>query len=794
MPPRWPGDSVRTLTRALLRDLLRLRGQVVATALVVACGVAIFVGMFGTWQALADAQRDGYERARFADAFASLRRAPDSVARGLESIPGVAAVVPRVVQDVVLDVPGLEEPGQGRLVGASFDPEDARNAVQIRSGRAPRAGRREVIASEAFARANGLLPGSSVAAILAGRRVELEVVGTGISPEFVYELPPGSLFPDNRRFGVLWMQADAAAQAAGMEHAFNDVVLGLAPGASLPGVIEAVDRVLEPYGGRGAYGRDEQLSHRFISDEIAQNRVSATYIPAVFFAVAAFLLNAVLARLTAMQRVQIGTLRAFGYAAGTIALHYVRFALVVVAIGGAAGFAGGVAIGHALAGVYRDYYHFPRLAYTLDARLAAGVVLVLAATAAAGAAIAATRIAALRPADAMRAPAPAVYRHVARASVVGIRLPASARMVLRGLARRPLRSALGVLGIAAGCGLVLLGFYFHGAMESLLHLQFEVIQREDVSVAFREPRGPETAYELARLPGVMRVEMLNVEPVRIRHEQRSRRIELVGMQPGSELRRLVDTRERAVPLPAEGVVLSAKLAELLAVTPGRSVTLDFIEGQRRSVGILVTGIADDYAGLAAYVDAGTLVRLSGTGPRSTAALLRVAPEHVAELYRVLKRTPGLAGVSLRGAGIASFREILDRSFAMAASINVAFACLMAFGLVYNGARIALSERSVELATLRVLGFTRGETATLLLGEQAALTLAALPTGVLVGTGLAAFFAVRLSTELYRVPLVLSPGTIVAAMATTVAAAVLSGALVGLRVRRLDLLDVLKARE
>ncbi len=787
---------MRTLNLALSRDLSRLRGQVLATALVVACGVAIFVGMFGTWQALSGAQQRYYRDARFADVFVQLTRAPDAIASRLRALPGVAAVVSRVVEDVILDVPGLPEPAQGRLVGTRFEPAPALAVVVLREGRAPVPGAaREAVASEPFARANELHPGSRLHAVIAGRLADVDIVGVGISPEYIYEVSPGSLFPDNRRFGVLWMDADVVARAAGKEHAFNDVAFALAPGASLPAVIAAVDRELVPYGGRGAYGRDEQLSHRFITDEIAQNRVSATYIPAVFFAVAAFLLNVVLGRLAAMQRVQIGTLRAFGYGALDVAWHYVKFALVVVALGGAVGFAGGVWIGAALAGIYRDYYHFPALAFALDWRLVAALTITLAVVAAAGAAIAAIRIARLEPADAMRPAAPLVYRrHVLDAGLLGRQLPASARMVVRGVLRRPVRSALGVLGIAAGMGLVLLGFYFHDAMRQLLHVQFEVIQREDVSIAFREPRGPETGFELARLPGVLRVELMRAEPARIGFEHRHRRIEVMGLAPASELRRLVDTRERAVALPRDGIVLSSKLAELLAVKPGARVSLAFTEGERRSVSVEVAGLVDDYAGVAAYVDAEALARLAGDSPRATGALIRADPRHIDALYHALKRMPGVSGVSLREAGLASFRAILDRSFAVAATLNIVFACLISFGLVYNGARIALSERATELATLRVLGFTRGETIGLLLGEQGILTAAALPVGVAAGVGLALYFAWRLSTELYRMPVVFTPHTVLLALGVTLAAAVLSGMLVGWRVRTLDLLGVLKARE
>ncbi|GIK87745.1 MAG: hypothetical protein BroJett026_32260 [Betaproteobacteria bacterium] len=782
---------MRTLRRALRRDLVRMAAQVATAALVVACGVAVLAGMFGTWQALARAQREFYADARFADVFASLTRAPRAVEATLAAVDGVAAVRARVAVDVVLDVPGLAEPASGRLVGVRVDAPEPLNRVVLRAGRLPaprRAG--EAVASEAFAQAHGLRPGDAVGAVIGGRLWALVVVGIGLSPEFVYEIAPGALVPDARHFGVLWMDEDALAAASGRDGAFNDVALALAPGARAEQVVADVDALLAPYGGRGAYGRDDHVSHRYLTDEIAQNRVTATWLPAVFFAVAAFLVAVTLGRLVAMQRLQIGALRAFGYTRGEVAAHYASFALAIVAVGGVAGLAAGTGLGALLTRLYRDFYRFPELAFRLDAELLAVVAAALAAVAVAGAAGASARVAALAPADAMRPPTPPVYR----AGRLLPRLPASARMVARALARRPFASAAGVAGIAVGLALLVVGFYFRDALEVLLHAQFEMARREDVAVVFREPSGPQALHALARLPGVTRVEGERAEPVRVAAGHRVRRTVLVGVAPDDELARLLDRHGRAVPLPAQGVLLSAKLAEGLYVRPGAAVDVELLGGTRRAGRVVVAGLVDDWTGLALWAPREVVDRLAGEGPRFTGARLRADRDALADLYRSLKETPGLAAVALREQTVATFRAILDRSFALSAAIDVGFACLIAFGLVYNGARVALSERAAELATLRVLGFTRAETAGLLLGEQAVITLAAIPLGMALGAALAAWFATRLSTELYRIPFVVTSSTLGLAALVTLASAVASGALVGWRVRAFDLIGVLKARE
>ena len=107
----------------------------------------------------------------------------------------------------------------------------------------------------------------------------------------------------------------------------------LAPGASERAVIDALDRLLEPYGGMSAHGRDEQLSHRILSQEINQWKVIGTLIPSIFLAVAAFLLNVVLSRQVATQREQIAALKALGYANGAIAAHYLLQVVCIVLLG-----------------------------------------------------------------------------------------------------------------------------------------------------------------------------------------------------------------------------------------------------------------------------------------------------------------------------------------------------------------------------------------------------------------------------------------------------------------------------
>jgi putative ABC transport system permease protein len=787
---------VTALRRKLLRDLWHLRGQVVAIALVVACGVAVVVTSRSAYESLALSQSTYYARYRFADVFAQLERAPETLRERIAAIPGVAAVETRIVAEVTLDVPGLAEPATGRLLSIPERRVPTLNDLHLRRGRWIEPGRRdEVLISEAFAEANGLRPGDAIGAVLHGRWERLRVVGVALSPEYVYEIQGTSIFPDNRRFGVLWMSRDALGPPFEMEGAFDDVSLRLTAGAAEDEVIARLDRLLERYGGLGAYGREDHVSHRFISDEIAQNRVFGTVVPAIFLGVAAFLLNVVLSRLVAMQRDQIAVLKAFGYADRAVAGHYLGFALVAVALGSLVGVLLGLWLGARINEMYVNFYRFPVFRYEPGATVIGAAVGASALAAIVGALGAVRRVLALPPAEAMRPEPPARFRPgLLERSGAGARLPASARMIWRNLARRPWRAALSVLGMALAVSILLVGRYFVDAVQYLADVQFRTVQREDLTVAFREPLPSTVRHDLHALPGVLRAEPFRVVAARLRFEHARRRVPVFGLPADAELRRILGADLHPMPPPREGVILTGKLADILRVAPGDRLTIEVLEGERPVRQVVVAGRVDELLGLSAYMDARALHRLLREQGSWSGAFLRVDATRADVLNAELKRMPAVAGASSRLAMLASFESTLARSFGIFTSVLVIFASVIACAMVYNAARIALSERGRELASLRVLGFTRGEIAGLLLGEQALLTLLALPVGFWIGRGLCAAIASAYQWELFRLPLVIGPRSYVFAALVIAIAALASGWIVRRRLDRLDLVAVLKTRE
>lgn len=773
-----------------------MRSQVVSIALVAACGIATYVTMRGSYESIAAAQKNYYDQHRFADVFAQLKRAPESLAGRLAEIPGVAAVETRVVQEVTLDVPGLAEPAMGRLISLPDRQAPRLNTLFLREGRWIEAGnRREVLASEAFADANGLRPGDSIGAVINGRWERLYIAGVALSPEYVYEIRSGDIFPDNRRFGVLWMSREALGSAYQMEGAFNDVSFLLTPGASEPDVIARIDTLLEPYGSLGAYGREEQISNRFLSDEIAQDRITGIFVPSIFLGVAVFLVHVVLSRLVSTQRNAIGLLKAFGYGYRAIGLHYLQFAAAALLLGALLGIPLGVWMGRGMARLYADYFRFPELLFTPSARLFVVALALCSAAAALGALAAVRSAAALPPAEAMRPESPPVFRP-GLAERLGVQeyFSIGTRIILRNLQRRPWKALLNVVGMALAVAILIVGFYFYDAIDYLVKVEFQTALRDDVTLTFSTAQSGSAVHDLERLPGVLRSEPFRTVPARLRFGHRSRRIAILGLQPGGQLRRLVDSRMKIVELPREGMALSAKLAQILGVVPGDAVTVEVLEGERVVQRVNVTATVDELIGMAAYMDIRSLHALLGESGTVSGAFLAVDPRAAPRLYAFLKSTPAVSGVAVREAMLEGFYQTIARSLRITTGALVIFASIIAAGMVYNGARISLSERGQELGSLRVLGFSQREIGWMLLGEQGLLAAVSVPAGFGLGYAICLLLTAVMQTELYRMPLVITGRTYVLAFAVVALASCLTGILIFRRMRRMDLVAVLKTRE
>ena len=787
---------VRPLDQKLLRDLNRLKGQVLTIALVVACGIAAFVSMKGNYVSIIDAQRAYYERTRFADVFVRLERAPESVRTDLEQLAGVSRVDTRVAAIGTVPIATMTKPVRAQLLSLPKDEQRRLNRIQVVAGRSIEPGRHdEVVLLNAFAEAHGLQPGSTLPVVINGTLRRLRVVGLALSPEYIMAISPGSITQDPKSFAVLWMGREPLAAAYRLEGSFNDVSLTLQPGASVRAALAEIDRALEPYGGLGAIARSKQLSNYIIDSETLQLEAMSNVVPLIFLAVAALLLNVVLSRLVHLQRPEIAALKAVGYTNAEVGLHFLKFVLAIGALGALLGVGLGTWLGSAMTTMYAGYFKFPNLSFHLDIGSAAFAVAISFVAAGTGAFFAVRQVVRLPPAEAMRPAPPAQYRRsiIDRLGLTSIAGPAL-HMIVRELERRPLRTIGSSLAISASVGLLVVAGWYRDGLEALLYTQFHEVMREDVIVTFTDPRPARAIHELEMLPGVLSAEGLRSVPVRFKSGHLHRDGTLLGYQDDGELRTARDKWGRPHPMPASGVVLTETLSQLLRVSPGDSINIEVREGDRRTLSVTISSFVDEGFGLQGHMRSESLHRLLQQQPLVSAGLLRVHPAQHETVDLALKRLPYVAAVNRRSEVLQQFREQSGLMITIMTVIITVFGATITVGVVYNNARIALSVRARDLASLRVLGFRRSEISAILLGEMAVQVVLALPLGLWFGNVLIAGIASTIDPETYRLPIIVTQASYGYAVLVTLVASALSGLLVRRKLDGLDLIGVLKTRE
>jgi len=786
---------VKPLHIKLLRDLARLWAQALAIAMVVAAGVATLIIGTGAYDSLSGTRARYYEANAFADIFASATRAPRGLIADIAAVRGVAVAEGRIAEPAVLDIDEMAQPGSALLISLPDVVPQRLNKIYLRTGRLPQPeSEDEVVINEPFALAHHFGPGATFRVLMNGAVRTVRVTGVALSPEFIYAQGPGDILPDPSRFGVLWMSEKTLAAAYNLNGAFSSLLVKLVPGERPEDAIDAIDARLARYGGQGAYGRKDQRSNAFLDSELIQLRGVSLLLPPIFLLVAAFLVNMTLSRMIALEREQIGLLKALGYSSWSVALHYVEFATLIALLGAAIGIGAGIYFGAAVTRLYAQSYNFPFLVFSRNPMvygLAAGITFL---AAIAGALRAAVGAAHLPPAIAMVPPAPPHYGRRLAWNRIDRMVSQSVVMTARHLLHWPWRTAGGVLGVAMAVAVLTGSMWTFGATDALINYTFYQSARQDASIAFSGEKPMSALFAVARLPGILHAEPFRAVSAVIRSGAVERRTGLMGQLPHAELTRVVDARGALVDLPAWGLVISSALARILRVQQGDTVAVSLLEGDRGTVEVPISAIIESYLGLTAYMNLGALNRLLREGDMISGVNVSVDASRQTQLFAALKATPSASTISLQKVSLQRYRETLAANISVMITIYVSFAGIIAFGVIYNFARISLSEQGRELASLRVLGFSSAEVAALLLGEIGTVVLCAQPLGWLIGLGIAKLAADSFGTELYRIPLVVGPEVYATASLVSIGAATISGLVVRRRIDRLDMIAVLKTRE
>ncbi|WP_245605356.1 ABC transporter permease [Roseicyclus elongatus] len=712
------------------------------------------------------------------------------------AIPGVVTAEARVAGTAVLDLPNRTETAVGRILSWPESDAPLLNVPIQRTGTTPRPGRAdEVMVTEPFAEANGFQIGDSFIANINGQARALTITGTVLSPEFIYTIGPGALMPDNEGFGIIWMSEPAVAAAYDMAGAFNALSLRLAADARPAEVLDLLDSLLEPYGGLGAYGRDRQQSDSFVSAEIDQLRGMAMVVPPIFFAISAFLVGMVMSRIVALERAQIGLLKALGYSDLEVCVHYLMLAGLIACFGILIGWGAGTWMARGMASQYAAFFDFPYLIFRVPAWVYAMSGLAALITTLLGAVRAALAAARLAPAIAMQPPAPPRFRRSVIDSVMAaLRLSQSTIMVLRSIIRWPVRSGLTALGIGCAVSTVIASSFMYDALDEIMDMAFYQANRQDAMLLFNGDL-PETALpDILRLPGVLQAEPQQFHAAVLRNGPREKTVSLEARHPDASLSRVIGAEGQVIVAPPGGILLAERLAGHLDLGVGDTVEVAFLTGRRETHEMIVTGLVEQYFGLGAYVDAGFMDATFRQSARMNVANLMIDEDQLDALHARLQDIPALSGLIMMTDTRTSFLETINENVVIVNGVYATIAILISVGVAYNAARIQMSERARELASLRILGFTRGEVSMILVGEIMLLALLAQPIGWLLGAWIAQAMSNSFTSDLYGIPLVLEADNFAYASLVVLGACLASVLVVRRRIDRMDLVAVMKTRE
>jgi putative ABC transport system permease protein len=787
------------LTKKMLRSMLKQRGQVLAVGAVVLCGTSSYIALASCHRNLLLTRDTYYAENRFADFEIQLERAPETVLFKVQEIPGVRQVRGRITEEVKLEAPGLGEAKTGRIVSMPDERRNVINNVVVTQGRYFNAGAvNEVILSERFAQANGLGIGESLYATIDGRKHTLKIVGFGASPEYIYIIRSmASLVPEPERFAILWVPEKFAEDAKNMQAACNNIVGTLDDPESAERVLDAAADLLKPYGVYAKTSREHQVSNRFISDEIQGLGVQARVLPAVFLGVAALVIFIVLNRMVRNERTQIGLLKAYGYGNVTVAIHYMQYALFQSMLGAIGGFIAGQWLASGMIRLYVRFYTFPILRSRIYPDVLVESMGIAVFFSLLGAAMAAYRAARIHPAESMRPGSPRRGRHTIfeRYPALWRRLSFTWKMIVRNVSRNAFRAGLNVFGVMISTAQLIVGFYAIDAVTYVIDFQYQMTQRQDATVSFFFERGKDALHETERLPHVREAEPLLQYPFEMRNGWHKKNAVIVGLSRDGNLQRLLDTEDRRVDVGEAGLVLSSALAKALRVGVGDEVELKPLMGKvTKEKRVPVSRVVEQFLGMSGYMNIEALSRVLDEPYTMNAVLVRTDRGTASGLHDELKDVPAVASVELREDALRSLQNTLATSMRIMGVVSIVFAGVIAFSIIYNVTMVSLGERERELASLRVLGFTRGEVGAILFNENFLTGALGVVLGIPAGMAMVWGMMHAFDMELFRFPFYIAPRTYLISTSLTVGFIILANLAVRWKINRLDMVETLKGRE
>ncbi|KDR94696.1 putative ABC transport system permease protein [Peptoclostridium litorale DSM 5388] len=785
------------LYKKMMRDIMHHKLVYISSALVIVIGLSMYTSMFMVMENLQAAMDEFYEDSNFAHGFASLTGVPVGAVDELQGTEGVESLQGRFVKDVRIYEKDLSVPRYLRLVSVDLEEERLLNSPFVEEGAPLEKSSDGVWLDVKFYDENSVSPGDGIEIIAEGKRVELDIIGSAISPDFIYAMRSlQEIYPDPSTFGIAYIEYSKMESLFREKGIYNEISFTIEEGYTYDEVESRLEDKLKKYGLKSIYEREDQVSHSILTGELEQLQGTALVFPLIFLAVASFVLYIMLKRIVEQQRGQIGILKAFGYTKREILLHYMSYSMIVGVAGGIFGGLAGIWLAYFYTELYREFFAFPNLSSTFSMKyfVQANIISILFSIVAGYSGT--RKILMLKPADALRPPVLVKVHTIwlERIRALWKMFGTQTKMAFRNLFRNRARSLFTMIGIVFVFSIVTTTVSFQRVIEIMMKEQFEKVQTYDVKMSFYTPIDRNGTYrEIVNRDYIREAEAFLEAPIKIKSSWREKEAICIGMQIDGRMYNIIDSRGNILRPPIEGMIISEKIANIMDISVGDTVEIESPWAAKDEISVTITGIIPQHFGVNTYMEISSFCKLIGQRDMATSLLLDIEDGQLGRLNDDYINAQNVVSIERREKTIETFNELME-SYAYMQWIFVVFGIIAGFAVIYTSSTIIFSERQRELSSLRVLGMTKAEIFRIIAIEQWAISAGAIAIGVPVAYIMRDGIARGVSTDLFSIPLGIDAASFLASAVVTFVSIAFAQISVYRKIRRLNFVDVLKERE
>ena len=781
---------MKSFRKNVVRCARQNPGSFLGAVFIIAIGIFVYVAMMDTLRNLGDQVQRYYDSSAIADVFAEVSGISEVDLERLKEIPGIEEASGKMAVDARLFAPSQTEIVTVHLL--SYDPIDPLNKLMVKG---MGTGKDSIYLGNRMAGIYGYENGTPLTLMINGKSVKFELVGTCYGPEYIYAIPPGgAMVPDGEIYDIACVEKSRMEELTGKKDSMNELGFRLAKGYTYEDVrYQLMDR-LTGYGLISLSSRENQASYNMVKGEINELYSMGTALPFLFMSISVFMLYVVLKKMIDKDQSLIGTMKSFGMRDGELILAYLYQGAEVGVLGALVGSILAIPFGRFMFLMYVDFFNLPDTVYHsyMNTRISGMGIAV--GTGLLAVYLGVMGILKITPAQAMRAKAPAAAGNLKLPGFLSSRLGAMEKMGLRSVVRNPFRGFLIILAIAFPFSMSSVLFSFKGVADQMYFDQFSKVQTYDIQISldrFVSPIRGELAGEGIR--GVRKSEAVLQKAVELKHENLSEFAMVYGLNPESDMWRIMDLYGRFYEPPEDGILINSRIAKKLHLEEGDLMEVTVPGLTAEGVKVPVKAVIQESLGGGCYMSSKGFYRFFGSVPMAGTVLLKVEKGRLNEVREELLKTSRVTWMVDTSRIIDSYRDIMGSMMAMVQMFSL-MAVAAGGILIYNISMINIRERISELGTFIIMGGTDREIGRILLFEQVVYFILGIVLGIFGSIGVKYLLEHLVISDSYTIDLAIRPSCYGIAFLTCLAMAGASLLAQTRFVRRIKLTDILKERE